>query len=271
MGAASRESTAQAVAALDEVLHPGLIGRLRGTPDAIGDELLSASRAIGSSQQLNTLLADPATDATGRSGLVRRLFGKAFDRRTVHLLERISESRWSDPHDLVVAVELLGIRAHAMTSDDEALDSELFAVQRAIRSDADLELALGNGASPVAARLALVDRLLVNAAPATRAIVRHFVEAPGDDRFLESLQRAERIVAEAGGRLVATAQVAHPLSATQVNALEERLTAGYGRKIVVEQVIEPTLIGGVRITVGDDVIDGTVRARLDDLRLRLAS
>jgi F-type H+-transporting ATPase subunit delta len=271
MGAASRESTAQAVAALDDVLHPSLLGRLRGTPDTLGDELLAAARAIGSSPQLTALLADPATDVTGRSGLVRRLFGKAFDKRTVQLLERVSESRWSEPGDLVAAVELLGFRALAVLSDDTALDTELFAVQRAISSDSDLELALGNGSSPVAARLALVERLLVNAAPATRTIVRHLVEAPGSSRFLESLQRAERVVAEAGDRLVAVAQVARPLSETQVNALEERLSAGYGRKIVVNQVVEPTLIGGVRITVGDDVIDGTVRTRLDDLRLRLAS
>ncbi len=55
-----------------------------------------------------------------------------------------------------------------------------------------------------------------------------------------------------------------------MKALEERLAAAYGRKIVVNQVIDPALIGGVRITIGDDVIDGTVRTRLDDLRLRLA-
>jgi F-type H+-transporting ATPase subunit delta len=271
MGAASRESTARAVRDLDDVLNPKQLARLRGKPDAIGDELLAAARAIGSSQQLNALLADPATDATGRSGLVRGVFGKAFDKRTVQLLERVSESRWSEPGDLVAAVEELGIRALAVTSGDAALDTELFAVQQAIGSDADLELALSSGASPAAARLTLVDRLLVNAAPATRSIVRHFVEAPSGSRFLESLQRAERIVAEAGDRLVAVAQVARPLSATQVTALEERLSAGYGRKIVVNQVVEPALIGGVRITVGDDVIDGTVRTRLDDLRLRLAS
>jgi F-type H+-transporting ATPase subunit delta len=39
---------------------------------------------------------------------------------------------------------------------------------------------------------------------------------------------------------------------------------------VVNQVIDPTLIGGVRIAIGDDVIDGSVRTRLDDLRLRIA-
>lgn len=270
MGAASRESTARAVRALDDVLHPSLLGRLRGTPEAIGDELLAAARAIGSSSQLTALLADPATDATGRSGLVRRLFGKPFDKRTVQLLEGLSESRWSEPHDLVTAVEQLGIRALALTAEDVPIDTELFAVQGAISSDNDLELALGNEASPVAARLALVDRLLVNAALQTRSIVRHLVQAPSGLRFLESVQRAEGIVAEARDRLVAVAQVARPLSDEQVAALEARLSSGYGRKIVVNQVIEPALIGGVRVTIGDDVIDGTVRTRLDDLRLRLA-
>lgn len=270
MGAATRESTAEAVRALDDVLNPRLLGRLRGTPDTLGDELLAAARAIGGSHQLTALLADPTVDPGGRGGLVRRLFGKRFDKRTVSLLERMTSSRWSEPGDLVDAIEEVGIRALALADPEAPIDTELFTVQRTLATEPDVELALGNGASPVEARVALVDRLLANAAPATRSIVRHLVQLPGGRRPMEALQRAERLVAEARGRSVATATVARPLTGEQVRSLEDRLSAGYGRKIVLNQVIDPRLVGGVRITIGDDVIDATVRSRLDDLRQRLA-
>jgi F-type H+-transporting ATPase subunit delta len=269
MGAATRESTASAVRALHDVLHPGLLGRLRGEPSSLGDELLTAARIIGGSRQLTGLLADPTVDAGGRGGIVRRLFGSAFDKRTVQLIEDMTTSRWSEPGDLIDALEEVGIRALAASSGDLPIDTELFRLRETISREPEVELALGNQASPLAARIALVDRLLVNASSPTRAIVRHLVELPRGRRPVEGLERAERIVADARGRSIATAHVAKLLTEEQLRALEERLAKGYGRKISVNQVLDPTVLGGVRITIGDDVIDGTVRSRLDDLRLRL--
>ena len=269
MGAATRESTAAAVQALDRVLHPGLLGRLRGEPTSLGEELLAAARIVGGSRQLTTLLADPTVDAGGRGGVVRRLFGSAFDKRTVQLIEDMSTSRWSEPTDLVDALEEVGMRALATTADEAPIDAELFRFRETLSREPELELALGSQASPLAARTALVDRLLVNADPATRAIARHLVELPRGRRPMEAFDRAERIVADARGRTLATAHVAKPLTDEQLRALEERLADGYGRKIHVNQVLDPSVLGGVRISIGDDVIDGTVRSRLDDLRLRL--
>lgn len=270
MGASTRASLEAADAALDEVLHPGLIGRLRGTADDLGGELLGASRAVAGSRQLTSFLADPGTDEKSRHGVVATVFGPAYDRRTVQLVERLSSFRWSEPGDLVDALERTGVKALALSEPDQPIDAELFTVQRAVSSDAQLELALGAIGTPAEARLALVDRLLVNASSATKAIVRHIVQQPRGVRIIERLQAVERVVAEARGRSVAVAQVAAPLSPVQLQLLEDRLAASYGRKIVVNQVIDPDVLGGVRVTVGSDVIDGSVRARLDDLRLRLA-
>jgi F-type H+-transporting ATPase subunit delta len=143
-------------------------------------------------------------------------------------------------------------------------------VLRTVGSDGRLELALGGMASPVEARLALVETLLKDASPATRSILRHIVQLPRGRKPLEALRDVQAIVADARDRVVAVVQTAAPLSTAQVTALAARLEQGYGRKISINQVVVPSLLGGVRITVGDDVIDGTVRARLDDLRLRLA-
>lgn len=272
MGAATRASTAAAVTALDDLQRPAA---------DLGDQLLSAARALGGSSQLVNVLADPGVPDDQRTALVDRVFA-GLAPQTRQVLGVAGTGRWSASRDLVAAVEELGYRAlarpragarpagSAAPRDADRLDAELFTVIRTISSDGRLELALGNTAAPVEARLGLVDALLKDAAPATRSIVRHVVQSPRGRKPVEALEQAQAIVAAARDRLVAVVQTATPLSAEQAASLASRLEQSYGRKIAVNQTVDPSLLGGVRITIGDDVIDGTVRARLDDLRLRLA-
>lgn len=261
MGAATRASTAQAVEALAAISRPGA---------ELGDQLLAAARAIASSHQLVAILVDPGVPAEQRSALVQRAVGSGLDPDASNLLGSIVTGRWSDADDLVGGIEEIGIRALARTPGAEGLESELFTMQRAVTSDGPLELALGGQSSPVAVRLALVDALLKDAAPATRSIVRHLVQLPRGHKPVDALARAQDVVADARGRLVAVVETARPLSAEHAEALSVRLESRYGRTIALNQVVQPDLVAGLRITIGDDVIDGTVRARLDDLRLRLA-
>ena len=260
MGAATRSSTTRATELLAGVSRPDA---------ALGAQLLAAARAVASSHQLVAVLADPGVPAEQRQALVARVF-QGSGAQTRDLLAGLVSGRWSDADDLIGGIEELGFRALAGGEAGDGLERELFVVQRTVSSDGRIELALGNHASPVAARLALVDGLLGTAMPATREIVRHIVLLPRGRKPVEALQRAETLVADARGLSVATVQVAKPLSDAQAAALSDRLQSAYGRKISVNQVIDPALLGGVRITVGDEVIDGTIRARLDDLRLRLA-
>lgn len=260
MGAATRTSTEAGVAALAEVKRP--VAQL-------GDELLAAARALASSHQLLSVLADVGVPVEQRTALVQRVFA-GLHAQTRGILVSLAGGRWSKPVDLIAGTEEVGLRALAASKFGEGLDRELFSVLQTVGSDGRLELALGGMSSPVEARLALVDTLLQDASPATRSILKHIVQLPRGRKPLEALRDAQAIVAEARNRVVAVVQTATPLSAAQAAALSARLEQGYGRKISINQIVEPSLLGGVRITVGDDVIDGTVRARLDDLRLRLA-
>lgn len=261
MGAATRTSTGTAVDALAAIKRPAA---------DLGEQLLSAARAVASSNPLIQVLADPGVPAEQRAALAQKAVGANLSAQARSLLGVVAGSRWSSQKDLVGAIEEIGIRALAAPRAADGLESELFTVQEAITSDGPLELALGGQSTPLAVRLALVDTLLKDAKPATRAIVRHVVQLPRGRKPVEALDRARDLVASARDQILAVVETARPLTANQSATLAARLEAGYGRKIALNEVIVPALVAGVRITVGDDVIDGTVRARLDDLRLQLA-
>lgn len=79
----------------------------------------------------------------------------------------------------------------------------------------------------------------------------------------------EQLKAGHEGVLEARILSAFPLDAAQVGELTGRLEARYRRKIVAEVVLEPQLIGGVKIEVGDEVLDASVRGQLEALAVHL--
>lgn len=263
MGSASREAIANARQVLAGV----------GADDefAVGVELLQAARVLGESAQLRTALADPSAETADKQSIVERVFGSA-GASTRGMLSAIAGSRWSNQDDLLAGIEELGIRAiAASTGDGVSIEDELFAFGRAVASDADLELAVGSKLGQADHKAALVQRLLGGkASPQTLAIVEQLVRQPRGRRIGELLSYAASVVADQAGFQVATITTAAPLNPTQLDRIRAGLEKSYGRAVRVNQLIDPDVVGGVRVQIGDDVIDGTVATRINDLRLQLA-
>lgn len=261
MGSASRVALAAAVTALADE---------KGVTRATGEQLLSAGRDIAGSPQLRSLLVDPSIPMPAKSKLIGSIFS-SHDAASARLLAGLTTARWSDSDELIDGIEQIGIRAIAASADGAAIESDLFAFARAVTSDNDLELAVGSTLSDPAQKAALVDRLLAGKAhDGTVAIVRHLVQSPRGRRIGELIQSAAETVADATGGIVAIVTAAAPLSAAQLEKLTATLTTQYGREPRIALRIDPTVIGGLRVQIGEDVIDGTVAARLADLRLQLA-
>jgi len=232
------------------------------------DRLLAATRAVAGSSQLRHLLADPGIEAHGKLGVVQRVFSGYGD--VLRVIETVAAARWSSGDELVDGLETLGFRAVAASAIGVSVERELFAFGQVVRSDAELELAMGSALGTPESKAALVDRLLRSASPQARLVVRHIVLSLGRRRFADSVKRAAAAIAEQAGFGVATVRTAASLTDQQQIRLAGALESRYGRKLSINQVVDPSLIGGVRISVGDDVIDGSVATRLNDLRLQLA-
>jgi F-type H+-transporting ATPase subunit delta len=262
VGSATRGALARATKALDAA---------SGVSLSTGEQLLAAGRAIESSAQLRAVLSDPAVESSRKSALIAEIFG-TLDPVAASLLGEIAESRWSNQDELLDGIEEVGIRAIARSAGEDAgIESELFAFARAISTDPELELAVGSKLSDPAGRVALVESLLGGkASPATVAIVKHLVQSPRGRRIGGLLAHAADIVADAAGSVVATVTAATEPTADQLDRLVASLATQYGRSPRVNLIIDPDLVGGLRVQLGDEVIDGSLATRLAELRLRLA-
>jgi F-type H+-transporting ATPase subunit delta len=263
MGSATREALAGARSAL--------AGLGRAELQA-ADDLLAVTRIIGATPQLRTALMDAEAQPAQKRALVDQAFGGRIAADAVTLLAAAASFRWSDTGGFLAGLEELGIRLASNAAGDQvALDAELFAFERMVGGDAELELALGSKLGAAAAKTQLVDRLLgSHASAAALVIVRHLVQQPRGRRIGEMLRQAASIVADQRGFDVATVTSAVPLTDDQIARLERTLAATAGRSIRFDTIVDPAVLGGVRIQIGDDVIDGSVATRLTDLRLQLA-
>ncbi|WP_166985485.1 ATP synthase F1 subunit delta [Canibacter zhoujuaniae] len=257
MGSASREALAKVVKLLDGPVA-----------EAAGSELLSAAEELRSNQQLSAALIDNAASVADKATLVSRVFGGFSGSARSVLIEATGE-RWSNAAEFAAGIEELGIRAVAATDRD--LSDELIAVANVVDSSHDLELNLGSKLADPTAKTAAAKQLFGNKVSAgALTVVTHLVSNPAGGRLSPALREAARVAADQTGATLATVTAAAPLDAERLERLGRALTRIAGRQVKISTIIDPTLVGGLRVQIADEIIDGSVSARLDDLRLQLA-
>ena len=150
------------------------------------------------------------------------------------------------------------------------VENELFSLARAFESSDELRETLTDQALPAERRQAIVENLLGGkASPITTNLVS-FVVGAGRARDLPAI--IDRVVERAAAErkhVVAEVRSAGELDAKRREKLAHALSKNLGLEVEVKVIVDPSVIGGVSVRVGDTVIDGTVRHRLDQLKERL--
>lgn len=261
MGSASTQALAASVEALGAAKVDLATAR----------ELLSAARIVGDSSQLSGALADPTATPEARAAVVSAVFSGAGE-STRKLIVAAAQQRWSNAAEFVDGLEELGIRAAVIADPKADVEGEIFAFSRTVAANPELELALGSRRGDAEAKSTLVEKLIASSAStATTAIVTALVRAPRERRIRQLLSRAIRIASEQRGRTVATVTTAVALTAEQKTRITAALAKNYGNDVALNEIVDPKLIGGIRVQIADDVIDGSVSTRLADVRQKLAS
>ncbi|UYO98286.1 F0F1 ATP synthase subunit delta [Microbacterium sp. M28] len=261
MGSATTQALSATTAALSQT---------KGVTLGTAEELFAAARLVGGSSQLSGALADPSATAESREKVVRAVFA-GLSTSAQDALVSLAVQRWSDASDLVDGIEELAIRAVAIAKPKDDIEGELFGFLRVVAGNPELELALGSRLGDAEAKGALVEKVISGAtgAPVT-LIISSLVRQPRERRVRQLLNRAIRIVAAQRGLIVATVHTAKTLSDAQRTRLIDSLSRRYGGQVTLTEIIDPHVVGGLRVQVADDVIDGSISARLADLRQKLA-
>lgn len=258
-------ATTQALATTTAELSTARVSDL-----SVARELFAAAREIADSAQLSGALSAWGAPGEARAQVARTVFA-GYGPTAVQLLSSAVSQRWSSAEDLVSGIEELAIRAAAIGAPATDVEGELFQVARTVAAHPELELALGSRLGDASAKGALVEKLLNGrASEATTLVTSQLVQQPRERRVRYLLQRALQLVADQRGKKVATVRVAAALDAAQQDRLAAALRSRYGADVTLNVVVDAQVVGGMRVEIGDDVIDGTVSSRINDLRQRLA-
>ncbi|GAA1727138.1 F0F1 ATP synthase subunit delta [Aeromicrobium alkaliterrae] len=240
----------------------------------LGGQLFGVVATLDSSPALRRVLTDPSTEDEAKRGLATSVFGQAVSAATLEVVRTAVGSRWSAGRDLTDGLEVAGVVAllkeAAASGQVDAVETELFSVARLVTQTPDLRSALSDTTIPGVGKSDLIGRVLDGKAqPVTVAIVRQAARARTAS-FERTLDRFADLVAARRGRLLAEVRTATELGQTEHDRLAAALTARYGRDVHLNVILDPSVIGGLAVSVADDVIDGTMSSRLETARRQLA-
>ena len=253
---------------LDAVEHSS------GTLSTVGDELFSVAAVLDSTPSVRRVLTDPATEPDARSGLAAAVLADKVDVATLGIVDVAAQNRWASGRDLSDAFELAGLAAHVAAADKDgsldALENELFEAQRLIDEARELRSVLSDRSIPAEHKATLLDSIFgKKASPAAFALLKQ-AAATRTGSFDAVLARFADEVAARRKRVLAEVRSTYELGDGELNRLADALSARYGHDVHVNVIVDPSIVGGLRVSIGDDVIDGTVSGRLEDARRQLA-
>ncbi|MDR1807367.1 MAG: F0F1 ATP synthase subunit delta [Propionibacteriaceae bacterium] len=244
------------------------------TPDGpTAEDLLAVARVLDGNPFLRRALSDPSTAVDVRHQVVAALFGAKVTPAALTVVQAAAATNWSDGHALVRALERQGIRAVWLWAQAEGrlgqVVDELFAAGQLISKAPELRRAVTDFTVQPDTRRGLVQSVLgAKVLPQTLALAEHAAvthAATFEDAIARDLDLAGQITSAQ----VAVVTVAKPLTAAQRTRLAATLAKRAGRSVTIEEVVDPAILGGARVELGDDVIDGTMTARLAEARRHL--
>jgi F-type H+-transporting ATPase subunit delta len=152
----------------------------------------------------------------------------------------------------------------------DEVEDELFRFARSYESSDALRNTLTDEQIPAAKRQAIVEDLLGGKATSTTTQLISMVVGSGRGRDLPAI--VDKLVARASNAKsleLAEVRTAVALSDDQKTRLAAALANATGKQVNLKVVVDPSVLGGIVATVGDTVIDGSVRTRIDQLKSRL--
>lgn len=238
---------------------------------SLADELYAIADLLVAQPRLRRTLGDPATDAEARGALLKTLVGSQVGAHALAIATAAVQLRWSSPWDLADALESAGddalFGAAERDKELEQVEDELFRFERILQDDGELTGLLDEYTVDAARRTQLLDTLLGGKiTEVTATLLRHTVASQRKRSILLAIDDLLEQAAARQERSVARVVSAVPISDSQQSRLATVLSGMYGRDISIRTALDPSLRGGLVVRVGDEIIDGSIAARLTEAK-----
>lgn len=239
----------------------------------LSDDLFAVADALDSEPMLRRTLTDPGVPMQAREQMARQLFGGKVSDGAVAILATASQLRWPSGKALVAALERQGVRAElsaALAAGTlDTVEEQLFRFERVVVGNNQLREALGDSTRPLSNRRALVADLLCGKADQATVRLAQRAVAASERTFALTISHYLDLAAGLRSRLVAKVTAARELTSVQAERLTIALSKQVGRAVSIQVNVDPSVLGGIRVELGDDIIEGTVAGRLDQARRQL--
>ncbi|MGO1384232.1 MAG: F0F1 ATP synthase subunit delta [Arachnia sp.] len=239
------------------------------------DELFAVVDLLESQAPLRRSLSDPSSTAEAREALAKRLLGHRISESAMAVLTEVASGVHPSGRALVSALETQGVRAMlrvAQRSGDLGrVQQELHDFAVTVDSDVALSDALRNRSYPLEGRRDLVTRLISDRAhPITARLLARATAARVRTLPL-TVQSYLKMAASLAGQHIARVTVARPLDDARMERLRRALEAQVGGPVTLQVEVDPEVLGGMNVSLGDHIIESTTAGRLEDARRLLTT
>ena len=250
--------------ALDKVLDGARVD------ENFAADLFAVVDALSGSPTLRRALTDPGTPEGARQALVRGLLKDKVSQPVIDLVAEGAAMRWSGGRTFAAALERQAVRSQLILAEgagqlDETED-ELFRFARLVESNPGLRNALGDRTVGLTARQKLVEDLLTGKATSASVALAKRAVLARERTFGHTIEGYVNLAAAQKNRVIATVRVARPMTEEQRQRLRRSLSRQVGSDVVLQEVVDEAVLGGVRVELGNEVIEGTVAGRLNEAR-----
>ncbi|MBW3079006.1 F0F1 ATP synthase subunit delta [Bifidobacterium simiiventris] len=258
----------------DRVSRDSLAPKLRDSGEdawRIGNELFSITNVLDHNVQLERALTDPSRPVADKVAVLNTLIGAQAHPMTMEIMTDLVGRRWSRVSDIANAVEDFGVDGMMYYADATGatlqVSVELAELHSALLGMPVLRSELSDDSAPAEARTKLLNSLIGSSDlnKVTKRLAEHATCNLRNRRYLQTVQWLINKFSRHMGESMVTVTTATPLKIEQVKKLVAIYTKKVGRPVHINSVVDPSVIGGMRIQVGDEVTDNTVVAQLQHL------
>ncbi|MEO6794739.1 MAG: F0F1 ATP synthase subunit B/delta [Mycobacterium sp.] len=221
-------------------------------------------------------LSVPNDETAPKMRLVQRLFSDKIGAAALALVTEAASTRWSKGADLISAIEHVARQALLLRAERESkvdeVEDQLFRFSRVLDAQPRLDTLLGDIGTPAAGRIGLLSNVLAGgrgANPITAALLEQTVRLLRGQSAHQAVAELAQVAVARRGEVVAHVGAAAELTDAQRTRLNTVLSRIYSHPVRVQVGVDPALLGGLAISVGDEVIDGTLSSRLTAAKTHL--